>query len=336
MLSRCAGFIAAAALAACALAQAPAGQPAGESASPAEGGADKVVHVDPVLRKGASIDLEITTLKETAKQGEKPGKQKGTIEVKVEVLDVTDEDTSLIAWTQTIPNAAESAAAMGDDPMAAILLAMDGLRLEFGLTAEGELTGLTNFEHVHKRLMTVVDSTIEKRRREGASEEALATAKKLTTELYADQDRTTDVLMKEASLYFQVYGYQLQAGEPLEYETMLGNPLGGELFPASGTWRLDGFSPKAKVVKVRWQQEVEEKEAIRIMIETLRALAEKAGRPASDEDVKQLMKMRYTVSDDGTYTYNRETGFIESLRYKRVNVIDQSRSSETVTIRTRG
>lgn len=319
---------------------APASPPPAEDATPdPTRDSRRLVYIDPTLTKGSSIKLEISTMKETSSKDGKPEKRQSSVDVLIDVLDVTEDGTSKIAWTQTIPNAAADAKAMGDDPMAAMLLAMDGLRLEFGLTAEGELTPLDNFETVQKRLMTVVDGTIEKRRRAGTSEESLAAVRKMVTDLYADEERATAALMKEAGLYFQIYGYELEAGVPLEYQTELANPLGGTAYPAEGTWRLDGFNPKAnppaKLVKVRWQQKVDEKEAVRIMVQTVREMAEKVGKPMPENEAAKLMKMQFEISDDGTYTYNRETGFIESLRYKRLTVAGDKRNSETVTVRRR-
>jgi len=313
--------------------------PAQDAAPNPDRDSSKLVYIDPTLTKGSSIKLEISTTKEMSSKGNKPEKRHSSVDVLIEVLDVAEDGTSKIAWTQTIPNAAATAKAMVDDPMAAMLLAMDGLRLEFGLTADGELTALDNFDAVQKRLITVVEGTIEKRRQAGTSEESLAAVRKMVTELYSDEALATATLMKEPGLYFQIYGYELEAGKPLEYETELGNPLGGAPYPAAGTWRLDGFnskaSPPAKLVKVRWQQQVDEKQAIKIMVETLRSMAEKVGKPVPEDEAAKLKQMQFEISDDGTYTYNRETGFIESLRYKRMTVVDEKRSSETVTMRVK-
>ena len=343
MLTRCIVLALTASFPMSVLAQAPtapASAPPAQDATPdPDRDSRKLVYIDPTLTKGSSIKLEISTVKETSSKGTKPEKRQSSVEVLIEVLDITEDGTSKIAWTQTIPNAAADAKAMGDDPMAAMLLAMDGLRLEFGLTADGELTPLDNFEIVQKRLMTVVEGSIEKRRQTGTSEESLAAVRKMMTDLYSDEVRATATLMKEPGLYFQIYGYELEAGTPLEYETELGNPLGGAPYPAAGTWRLDGFNPKAtppaKLVKVRWQQQVDEKQAIKIMVETLRSMAEKVGKPVPEDEAAKLMKMQFEISDDGTYSYNRETGFIESLRYKRLTVADDKRNSESVTIRRR-
>jgi hypothetical protein len=41
------------------------------------------------------------------------------------------------------------------------------------------------------------------------------------------------------------------------------------------------------------------------------------------------------ASDDAICIFNRETGFIEQMRYKRTTVSDHNRASENITIKKR-
>src|SRR5262249_39804362 len=166
-----------------------------------------------------------------------------------------------------------------DDPKAAanpnvraMSRLVEGLAVDIELDNEATITGVRNWAEMKAKASKLVDTVIEAQRAAGADAKALAAVRPTIEAMFATKERVEQTFTKEPLVFSLPIGRAYpEAGNPMEYDDHLPNPLGGPPLPCKGVITLTSYEPAKGRAVVTWIQTADPKETARIMRETLKS-----------------------------------------------------------------
>jgi hypothetical protein len=273
-------------------------------------------------RIGESIDLEMTSTRERQIPGQQPTRGSSTTPVRVEVLDVADDQT-IIGWSTGKPKISgdrfNKQVAKAVDPL--LDLAADQT-IELVFDDEFTPRSIRNIDELvrfsHKALDLMQKSL--------PNDEATAAVIPRVRELFNNPESAQNIFMQKPGRYFLVYGWELEPGKPRVEEVSLPSPFGPDPLPGTVTIELKPHQPDAAHYNVLYKQEFD-KEAVRQLIQSV------AQRFAGDRLDPDRPLPTLDVTDEGEFKVNRHTGWIEHARVVRTSRHDQGVQIDTSDFR---
>jgi hypothetical protein len=165
----------------------------------------------------------------------------------------------------------------------------------------------------------------------GLPEQQVQAAMELARDQFADEDRAAAVMLTEPTIYFQAYGYELTPGEAVTADVELPNAFGGPVFPGEMTMELVDYAPEAPKIRMFGLQRIKPDEGKTAVMETVKLLAERMGKPIPKEGEEEMAAANLTMHDETNYTIDRGSGMVEFAKFVRsVSFGDSKRREETV------
>jgi hypothetical protein len=257
------------------------------------------VRIWPDFQPGKRVTLEIV------RHGERNNEDGSITEVEVvrpvqlEVLEC-GPDGFVLAWTW---GAAKMTPPDALGPMGALSDLVQGVRVELVVDAEGQISGLQNYEAAEQQLRAMIERVFEMLKDHATGDE-LAAARAQVEQLYATRDDVEQAFVQEPGTYLFPYGLSLAPGETVRYSDKVPNPLLGVPLPARArmTLRADPADRDRWLIE-HWQSidRLRSREAVRA------ALIQK-GMDPRDPEVRNVPPIERT--DESRYVIDRKTGWI--------------------------
>jgi hypothetical protein len=269
----------------------------------------------PPLEVGASVNLEMTMTRERKAAGQPAIRTTSITPVRVEVLQVSDEET-IIGWTTgrsklENPRLQEQ---LGEnmDPLLAL-----GVDQTMELVFDEEFTphAIRNLDDMIKRCQTALDLLQESLPDDKAAAETISRVR----EMFSNPEVVQGILIQKPGRYFLIYGWELEPGVPREVEMGLPSPFGGEPLPATITIELKPIQPTDAQLLVSYKQTLD-KEGVK------RLIADAMNKFAGDRPGLELPT--FNVEDSGEFKVNKETGWVEHALVKRTTTASEGSQVE--------
>jgi hypothetical protein len=266
----------------------------------------------PTLRAGDEFRLELIRLRENSSSSQQNGRSRTPVDVRVIsagpegfVLDWTPGETTF-----------DNAQVTQDPLLAAASNAVRGIVFRLTLNADGEFTGVANQAEVVPKLQSMLDVIVRELanrlpadRRQGF--QAMISQVLSSSALIASATR-------EITMYFGLNGVSLAAGETVEADMQVPNPLAGGDLPAKFRVTMESLTADSASLKTTTTYD---QAALRRMTQ---AIAQQAGAPIRSEDLANLPAMQ--VSDNGAYSFDRTVGLMREVSVnRRISIANNSR-----------
>ncbi len=245
-------------------------------------------------------------------QGKMSAKASGRGPIDVSVVEA-GEKGYLVRWRigETTDDNPRAAA----DPLTQAMNRLTvGLEVDLEIDNEATITGVRNWAEMKSSGQKIAETLIQAQQAAGTDAKTLGAVRSTVEGLFATKERVEQLFAKEPQLFFVPIGRTYPGvGKAVEYDDQLPNPLGGPPFPCTGKFTLTSYDADKGRAEVSWTQTVDPKEAARIMLETLKAIAQRSGRiPPGADELKAL-----TVEDRAEFVIDTRTGWVETLTHTR-------------------
>lgn len=146
----------------------------------------------------------------------------------------------------------------------------------------GVVVSVDNVDDIRSNLEALNDVLIEA----GVDEESMAAGSALFDSM--SDEAFGRVFSERPQLFHAFEGFELTAGEPIEFDDLLPNALGGKPFPAISTVELTSVDDEDGCVALAWTTRPEPDEVLRILNESLERLAQTDEAVLSPDEVGEL------------------------------------------------
>jgi len=277
----------------------------------------------PPLRVGETINLEMTMTRERNVTGQPKTKGTGTTPVRVEVLNVADEQ-KVIGWTTGKPKIEDARLdariAKTIDPM--LELATDQT-VELVFDEEFTPRSIRNL----KQVMQISQKAIDLLEKSLPKDNTSAAVIPRVREMFSNPDSVQTILIQKPGRYFLVYGWELEPGQPREVEMSLPSPFGPEPLPATVTIELKRFQSTDTQYVVLYEQRLDEKGVQRVIRDAVQKFA-------GDKKLLDKQIPKFDVEDRGEFKINRATGWVEHALVTRVTTSNDGSQIESFEFRS--
>lgn len=186
------------------------------------------------------------------------------------------------------------------------------LRFELQLAPDGQFVQLRNYEQLKPsidRMIEQVIATVAKERQ--ASPAEMQQVGEMMRGMFATRERVETLLLKDVRLLLFPFGMSLDSKAPLNYQTALPNPFGGESLTAEGKISLASLNAKSGLATITIDQKLSPDSVPKI----LNALVQKLGdkRPPPEE----LSRLEADITDTSGYTVDLKSGFANKVEFTR-------------------
>lgn len=292
----------------------PAGhdQPADPAAAPRQPGdaAPATIDITHRFARGDRLDL---VYRKSVSSNRQPRAQQSLADIAVEILDRLEDGTVVVAWTQTLPPAPDNAGPTA----AAITAAMNGLRLEFPLSPEGEIGELLNYPDIKQRIDAMIDAALQGAAARGTPPESIEAVRRMVAEMYADAERATAALTAEPAQYFGLYGWELSPDEDRVEPSYVVIPTTGTPVEGSVRVRVTKVNAAETSVSLEAAQTVDPGVLRAAIVESMAEMGERLGKPLDDQQRDQLMGGEFSYDQSSRARYNRQSGVLERVTVDR-------------------
>jgi hypothetical protein len=243
-----------------------------------------------------------------------------TTTVRVEVLQVSDEQT-VIGWTTGKPKLENPRLReqLGESMDPLLALGVDQTT-ELVFDDEFTLHAIRNLEEVIKLSQTAIDLLQKSLPDDKSAGESIPRVR----EMFSNPEAVQTIFIQKPGRYFLIYGWELEAGVPREVEMGLPSPFGGEPLPAIVTIELKPFQPTDAQLLVSYKQTLDKEGVKRLIADAMKKFA--GDRPG-------LQVPTFDVEDSGEFKVNKETGWVEHAVVKRTTTADEGSQIEEFEFR---
>jgi hypothetical protein len=284
-----------------------------------EGADAESIVLTPPRRVGEAIDIEMTMTRERNDVGRPATKDSGTTPVRVEVLDVADKQT-VIGWKlgRAKVEAPDEQVKKDLDPLLDLFA---GQTIELVFDEQFTAHAIRNLDQIiqlSQRTIAALEKTLPK--------DQAAVVIPRVRKMFADPNTVQTVMLQKPGTYFNVYGWELDVGEPRKEEMALPSPFGGGPLPAMVTVELKPFKPTDTHYVVSYKQDLDPQgveRAIRAWVQQVAPEKYAPGAPLPKFDVR----------DTGEFKINKSTGWVEHAVFKRTRTHDEGSQIETYEFR---
>lgn len=269
----------------------------------------ELVHIKPQLEVGQVKELTMTSSRTRASDQVSDTAGSATTDVRVEVISTGDQET-VFGWEYVkthLPPQLNT-----DERTKRLLKLSDGLRIEMAYDAQFNAQGVTNLNQVMKGMEAIWQELSADM--DGTPEEE-ATKNQLKATILNPQF-VEQTMSQKPAIYFRVFGWALEPGQPIEQEIQLGNPLGGNPLPAHLKTELKPFADNDEVYHIRLDQAFDQDAVGDFILELMQQYV-----PPEQQD-KFPKDMVFDMQVVTEYQVDRETGWpVRVEMVKTVTVI---------------
>jgi hypothetical protein len=205
---------------------------------------------------------------------------------------------------------------------------MNGFRMILDVDPEGVFRGVQNWAELKDKGTTLLETVSDELKKAGLDEAALGAIRDQVSSMFASKEQINQFAAREPQLFFMVMGAEFDGDAPIQMDSELPNPFGGEPFPSRARMALKELDKETGLARVTFQQTVEPTEARRIMEQSLRDMAKRMGKPAPGGP---LFK-DFAIEDHADFVIETSTGWIRSLTHTRKSRVDAGFQQETIEI----
>jgi hypothetical protein len=290
------------------------------------------VLIVPRWRAGETRIYEQVKSIQRTTQGET--KYQGSSRSRIEISVIEEgEHGYLVGWTIQETEMDDLRAAR--DPMVRQMAdIVRGWKALIELDAEATVTGLRNWRELQARSKQILDLMTRDPKRLGIEPSAMNQVRAQVESMFAKREQVEELFLRDMGVFFLPLGRSYPRQHTIEYEDELPNPLGGDSLPRRGTLRLTSYDEKTGRAAVRWTQTVDSEAAMRIILDTMRILGEKVGKPIPDMKKVEAIVKAVDVENRCEFIIDARDGWVEELTHTRTtNVGPKMSREEIVTIK---
>lgn len=286
--------------------------------------AQTAIAFEPHWKAGQSFDYTFTKSRTQSGPGIRPSAGGATTPIALKVIESNDQG-AVLGWTpgKTGVNDASAAANPLTEKMSSL---MDGITVEIEVDGDGSVASVRNWEEVRAKTGEAIKLVVDSLRDSDMNANQLAAVENQISSMFQTQDQIETYVLNNVQLLFALYGKELSEGEPLEYEDELPNPFGGDPFPATGSFELTNYDADSHSASVTWTQTLDPERARQIMTESMKRLAEAAGRNVPEGE----LPTRYDIRDHAEFEFDTQLGLITRLKHQRTGTVDEQTRIDTV------
>lgn len=284
------------------------------------------VSLVPKWQAGDKLRFEMVRTRERSQKGEPARRGIAATDFEVEVLSAS-KTGFVLAWTwdETRIDDPELASNVVARKMANL---MNGFRMILDADPHGAFRGVQNWAELKDKGARLIETVSDEMKKAGLDEATLSTVRGQVSAMFASKGQIDRFATREPQLFFMIMGTEFEGDAPIEMDSELPNPFGGESFPSRARIALKEVNKETGLAHVTFQQIVEPKEARRIMEQSLREMARRIGKPAPDGP---LFK-DFFIEDHADFVIETATGWIESVAHTRTSRVDAGFQRETIEI----
>lgn len=294
--------------------------------SAAYAGAD-TLKLEPQWKQGEKKSYEIVkTLKKVA-SGKVLVDATNRTDLQIAVIKA-DSQGYLVSWTMGETKFAE--AKLAEHPIVkqvANLLKDYPIILQVAPT--GELKGVQNWKELKAKATEALKAMAQLWDQSGLDKNLVTQMKEQLASTFATKEKIDQMCTREANLFFMALGRTYQTGKNMTYDTLLPNPIGGEAFPATGSFVLKSYDKTTGKATIDWKQHILPKEASRVMEKTMKRILKRLGKNMKHD----MPPTTYQSEDSGEFSIAVPSGWILSLTQSRTVMTDSGSRVDTTTIK---
>lgn len=310
------------------------GAPRSGFADPPASQPDETIVLLPDWAKGDKVRYEMVKTRQTTRDGKVKERGVLRIDVVVEVQEVTD-DGYVIVWTPT-----GSTVEMPDGSSApvpdSVADALNSPPLILELDSLATIERVRNWRQVQKWYLDMPDKL--RNYLPGLKDEDTRREMNVAMRtVFASRELVEQQCTREPQLLFAVLGFELDASEPLEFDDVLPNTLGGDPIPSRVRMSVERVDAKRGVATVAMTQVADPKLLRDSLDGTLRDVRDRFGNKNADPGQIPSMEMK----DEYVAVIDLASGWAESVTYTRKTFVggegeDNSREDTIVLTRVHG
>jgi hypothetical protein len=293
----------------------------GSRAAAAEGS----VELLPRWKKGETLRFEVVKSRQRA-QGEKVTFTGATrTDVAIEVMSA-GKDAFVLGWTWGETKFDDPRQA--ENPVARTMTnLLKGQRIILEVDSRGVIHGVQNWEALKESSAKFLEALTDELSAAGVDRATVAKTRAQVGSMFSSKQQIEQLGTRDAQLFFLVLGKPFNTREPVEFETRLPNPLGGESFPSRARFALKDIDGNLGVANVTVTQTVLPEDARRIMEKTLTDMGQGSGKPGADADAPKAM----TIDATADYSVERSSGWVQRFTHKRITKTGAASQEDVVT-----
>jgi hypothetical protein len=257
-------------------------------------------------------------------------KVRGQLNTRVQVQDITElriveagPQGFVQAWHSRKPEVAttgDGSQVMAERRMVqAMLKRFENLPLEAKLDAEGNYTGLRNWEQLGTAMREVmlpvlVEQALARKELKGADPAEVRAGLEPVLAKMTTQQALDSALGRQVALYNYFIAPSLERGKPVTYNEEIASPWSADAIPSQGSFELSAVDEAAGTVTIKWRQGIDPKRGLEWawkMVESLTGV-----KPGSVVDSRKLPK-GMELSDEATVVIARATGIPQRIEHRR-------------------
>ncbi|MBK7644458.1 MAG: hypothetical protein IPJ19_15680 [Planctomycetes bacterium] len=293
-------------------------------AAPAEA---RAVEVWPKWNVGALLSLELVKGREDWEDEQLQKSSKTVTPIDVRIM-AKSQTGSIMRWTYGHTSIVEGAGPDKDfaEHMASL---NEGMRVDARLATSGLVEGLADpnslQRHYSKMLQELEKGLVEKGTDQRVIDAVIADATKRVLGPDFDKAALAEIVM------FENYRSEpLIPGKKIEREDRLPNPIGGDPFPALGTWEVEPLDPAKHEVTLHYNVKIDPQKTRELIHAWLTEVAKQAGKePPKDTDELPLKGL----DENTTYVIDTDTGLPIRVEHVRTTLIKKHRRIDRLFLR---
>jgi hypothetical protein len=253
------------------------------------------IDIDAAWQEGDTRSYELTTYrKDSGGEGQEQERRVAT-DIQITVLDSMDTGYAL-EWVYGESRLVEPATPVLPS-LEEFLQQPAGLRIEYATDRFGAYRELRNVEEVQSFVEAMMEQILDQMAEAGGSEEEIEGTRRIIQQLLSDPTGMETLFLQEVQLFHALNGFLFDSLEPIQYEDLLPNALGGEPIPSQVTIRPTRYSAAQSCARIEWTNEIDAEKARESIVEGLMAQAERLGLELEPPEPGELPE-GFTIRDE--------------------------------------
>jgi hypothetical protein len=205
-----------------------------------------------------------------------------------------------------------------------------GLVLKLQIDSLGSIEGVTNWEEFRTKAEEAF-GIIANELKGVMDQAAVDTIISQIRSIYSSEENIVLYLLPEAQLLFLPVGLTYTISEPIDYEDLLPNPLGGDPVPITAYFLLKEYDPATGDAQIEWKQSFDAGKSKEIIEENLKKQAEQMGDPGPGaNEIPEI-----TRNDSAEFTVDINSGWVKYVNCTKEISMKGATQIDTITISTR-
>lgn len=287
-------------------------------------GAQDSVELLPHWKAGDTVRYDVVKSRQRTQGDQVTLKATTRTDLEVEVMSA-GTDAAVLSWTWGETKFDDPRQA--ENPVARTMTNLTkGQRIVLEVNSRGAIQGVRNWEALKDTSVKVLEVLTNELIAAGVDQATVAKTRAQVGAMFANKEQIEQLVTRDAQLFFLLLGRPLNKREPVEFETQLPNPLGGESFPSRVRFALKNIDGKLGIANVAVTQTVGPEDARRIMEKTLNDAGQRSGNPGADAPKAM------TIEATADYNVERSSGWVRNFTHTRVTKFGAASQEDVVTV----